>query len=124
MPARRPTNRSEGQLALAIANMVVAVLREHTGQGPARSRTYLSDALISVVVKDTLTRAERTLVATGNTAIVNRARRALQSAMRSDLIDGVEALTGRSVIAFFGENSIDPDIALAVFLLAPEAGAH
>lgn len=104
--------------------MVVAVLREHTGQGPARSRAYLGDDLISVVVKDTLTRAERTLVATGNQAIVDRARRALQSAMRSDLIDGVESLTGRSVIALFGENSIDPDIALAVFLLAPEAGAH
>jgi uncharacterized protein YbcI len=120
MPARRPTNRTEGRLALAIANMVVRVLREHTGQGPARSRTYLSDDLISVVVKDTLTRAERTLVATGNTDIVIHARRALHSAMRSELVDGVETLTGRTVTTFFGENSIDPDIALEVFLLAPE----
>jgi uncharacterized protein YbcI len=110
---------SDGRLALAISNMVVQVLREHTGRGPSKSRTHLNDDLVSVVVEHTLTRAERTLVANGNTEIVLSARKALQETMRADLVAGVEALTGRTVSAFFSDNSIDPDIALESFLLAP-----
>ena len=45
--------------------MVVQVLRQYTGRGPTRSRTYLDDELISVVLQGTLTRAERALVADG-----------------------------------------------------------
>ena len=111
---------SDGRVALAISNMVVQVLREHTGRGPSKSRTHLNDNLISVVVEHTLTRAEHTLVANGNTEIVLSARKALQETMREDLVAGVEALTGRTVSAFFSDNSIDPDIALESFLLAPQ----
>jgi uncharacterized protein YbcI len=103
--------------------MVVQVFKEHTGHGPTRSRTHLSEDLISVVVQATLTRAERTLVANGNTDIVLSARKALQETMRADLVSGVEALTGRTVIAFFSDNPIDPDIALESFLLAPTPDA-
>ena len=109
----------DGRVALAISNMVVQVLREHTGRGPSKSRTHLNDNLISVVVEHTLTRAERTLVANGNTEIVLSARKALQETMREDLVAGVEALTGRTVSAFFSDSSIDPDIALESYLLAP-----
>lgn len=111
---------SDGRVALAISNMVVQVLREHTGRGPSKSRTHLHDNLISVVVEHTLTRAEHTLVANGNAEIVLSARKALQETMREDLVAGVEALTGRTVSAFFSDNSIDPDIALESFLLAPQ----
>ena len=47
-------------------------------------------------------------------------RKALQETMRADLVAGVEALTGRTVSAFFSDNSIHPDIALESSLLAPE----
>jgi uncharacterized protein YbcI len=117
--AQSTYHTGDGRVALAISNMVVQVLREHTGRGPSKSRTHLNDNLISVVVEHTLTRAERTLVANGNTEIVLSARKALQETMREDLVAGVEALTGRTVSAFFSDSSIDPDIALESFLLAP-----
>jgi uncharacterized protein YbcI len=114
----------DGRLALAISTMVVRVLRDHTGRGPTKSRTHLTDDLISVVVQDTLTHAEHTLVANGKNDIVLTARRAFHDTMRTELVAGVEELTGRSVIAFFSDNAIEPDIALKSFLLAPEDAAE
>lgn len=100
--------------------MTVQVLREHTGRGPTRARTYFNDDLICVVLRGTLTRAERALVADGNSELVLRNRKAFQSIMRADLVAGIENLTGRTVIALFSDNTIDPDVALESFLLAPQ----
>ena len=111
---------SDGQLATAIASMVVQVLRQYTGRGPTRSRTYLNDELISVVLQGTLTQAERALVADGKSDLVMSNRRAFQSIMAADLIAGIEELTGRTVIAFLSDNSIDPDVKVKSFLLAPQ----
>ena len=120
MPNPKAARTSDGQLATAIASMVVQVLRQYTGRGPTRSRTYLSDELISVVLQGTLTRAERALVADGKSDLVLSNRRAFQNIMRADLIAGIEELTGRTVIAFLSDNSIDPDVKVKSFLLAPQ----
>ena len=119
MPNPKAAWTTDGQLATAIASMVVQVLRQYTGRGPTRSRTYLNDELISVVLQGTLTRAERALVADGNSDLVLSNRRAFQSIMRADLIAGIEELTGRTVIAFLSDNSIDPDVKVKSFVLAP-----
>jgi uncharacterized protein YbcI len=100
--------------------MVVQVLRQYTGCGPTRSRTYLNDELISVVLQGTLTQAERALIADGKSDLVLSNRRAFQSIMRADLIAGIEELTGRTVIAFLSDNSIDPDVKVKSFLLVPQ----
>jgi uncharacterized protein YbcI len=120
LPNPKAARTSDGQLATAIASMVVQVLRQYTGRGPTRSRTYLSDELISVVLQGTLTRAERALVADGKSELVLSNRRAFQSIMRADLIAGIEDLTGRTVIAFLSDNSIDPDVKVKSFVLAPQ----
>jgi uncharacterized protein YbcI len=120
MSVAKASRSPDGHLAVAISNMVVRVLREHTGRGPTKSRTHLSDELISVIVQDTLTHAERTLVANGKIDVVLSARRAFHDTMRRDLIGGIEELTGRTVIAFFSDNAINPDVALKSFLLAPQ----
>ena len=108
-----------GQLASAISNQVVRVMSEYTGRGPTRARTYLNEDLISVVVQDTLTKGERSLVGNGKAEAVMNMRKHFQDTMSTDLIAAVEELTGRQVIAFFSGNHIDPDAALESFLLAP-----
>jgi uncharacterized protein YbcI len=120
LPNPKVVRTSDGQLATAIASMVVQVLRQYTGRGPTRSRTYLNDELISVVLQGTLTQAERALVADGKSDLVLSNRRAFQNIMRADLIAGIEELTGRTVIAFLSDNSIDPDVKVKSFLLAPQ----
>jgi uncharacterized protein YbcI len=120
LPNPKAERTSDGQLATAIASMVVQVLRQYTGRGPTKSRTYLNDELISVVLQGTLTRAERALVADGKSDLVLSNRRAFQGIMRADLVAGIELLTGRTVIAFLSDNSIDPDVKVKSFLLAPQ----
>jgi uncharacterized protein YbcI len=120
LPNPKAARTSDGQLATAIASMVVQVLRQYTGRGPTRSRTYLNDELISVVLQGTLSQAERALVADGKSDLVLSNRRAFQSIMRADLIAGIEELTGRTVVAFLSDNSIDPDVKVKSFLLAPQ----
>jgi uncharacterized protein YbcI len=123
VPSIPTEHASSGKLATAISNHVVQTLRHYTGRGPTRSRTYLNDELISVVLQGTLSRAERRLIADGEADLVLRTRKAFAGIMRRDLIAGIEALTGRTVIAFLSDNSIDPDIKVKSFLLAPEAPA-
>jgi uncharacterized protein YbcI len=115
--------RAAGKLALAIANITVHVLRVHTGRGPTSSRAYLNDDLISVVLGGTLTQAEHALVAGGKSDLVLSNRRAFQGIMQADLVAAVEGLTGRTVIAVFSDHTIDPDVALESFLLAPQDAA-
>lgn len=97
----------------------MGVLNEYTGRGPTRARTYMQDDLISVVLRDTLTRGEQSLVAGGYAERVLDTRHMYQRTMRKDIIAGVEELTGRRVIAFLSDHHINPDIAIENILLEP-----
>jgi uncharacterized protein YbcI len=109
------TQRSE------ISNLVVRLTREYTGRGPNKARTYVSDDLIAVVMVDTLTRGEVSLVDSGHVQHVLDTRRRYQATMEADLVAGVEGLTGRKVRAFFSDNRVDPDMAVETFLMEPAA---
>jgi uncharacterized protein YbcI len=106
-----------GEVAAAISNAVVRLLSEYTGRGPTKARTHLSKDLITVVLHDTLTKGERSLVREGDATVVLEARKAFQNAMKDDLVTAVEQHTGRRVVAFLSANSIDPDVAVETFLL-------
>ena len=47
-------------------------------------------------------------------------RKSFQKTMRSELVRGIEEITGRRVIAFMSDNHMDPDMAMEAFLLAPD----
>jgi len=110
-------------LSAAISNAVVRLLADYTGRGPTKARTHLSDDFIAVVVQDTFTKGERSLVRDGKTDLVLSTRKAYQQTMRRDLVAAIERLTGRTVRAFFSDNHADPDIAVECFMLAPQDGA-
>src|SRR5258706_453589 len=48
-----------GSVAADISNAVVRLLSDYTGRGPTKARTYLHEDLVSVVLRDTLTKGER-----------------------------------------------------------------
>jgi uncharacterized protein YbcI len=91
----------------------------YTGRGPTKARTHLSDDIVTVVLQDTLTKGERSLVGDDLDELVLTMRKAYQGTMRHDLISGIEEILGRKVIAFMSDNHIDPDFAAEVFVLAP-----
>jgi uncharacterized protein YbcI len=108
-----------GSTSAAISNAVVRLLSEYTGRGPTKARTYIDEDLITVVLQDTLTKGERSLLRDGEIALVLANRKAFQNSMAADMIAAVEQLSGRSTTAFLSANHIDPDIAVESFVLAP-----
>jgi uncharacterized protein YbcI len=119
--ARPPVDAAPlGEVSAAISNAVVRVLSEYTGRGPTKARTVIADELISVVLQDTLTRGERSLVNNGDVELVLSTRKAYQRSMAPALVASVEELSGRRVIAFLSDNHVDPDYAVESFVLAPQ----
>ena len=109
-----------GRTASAVSNSVVSVYADYIGRGPTRARTSFGRDVVTVVLEETLTKGERTLVANGELRTVVDTRRTFQRAMRDDLIGAVERHTGRRVIAFLSDQVADPDVAVEVFVLQPE----
>jgi uncharacterized protein YbcI len=109
----------QGRLALAISNAVVGELASTTGRGPTQAKTTLGDNAVFVVLQDTLTRGERTLVGAGESEAVLDLRRRWQMVMRESCSKKIEGLMGRKVLGFMSDNHIDPDIAVEVFILEP-----
>ena len=120
MASTKTEHHASGSKTSAISNMIVHAMSEYTGRGPTKARTYLNDDLVTVVLQDTLTKGERSLVDDDLEDLVLTMRKAFQGTMRRDLINGVETIIGREVIAFLSDNHISPDIAVEVFLLAPQ----
>lgn len=114
-----PVVAQGGSMAAAISNAVVGLLHEYTGRGPTRARTTIGGDTVVVTLRDSLTKAEKTLASRGQALEVLAMRRAFQDTMRRDLVDVVERLTGREVEAFLSDNLHDPDVAVEIFLMAP-----
>jgi uncharacterized protein YbcI len=110
---------AEGPLTAAISNAVVGLLREFTGRGPTQARTTIGSDTVVVTLRDSLTKAERTLAGRGQAVEVLAMRRAFQETMREDLVAAVERLTQRKVEAFLSDNLYEPDVAVEIFLLVP-----
>lgn len=114
----------KGQAASGISTGAVQLMQRYTGRGPTKARTMISDDCVTILMADTLTKAERTLVDHGYAQTVLSTRRQFQEAMRNDLITLVESKTWRKVTAFLSDNHIDPDYGVEVFVLEPEADAR
>ncbi len=106
-----------GSLNAAIANAVVHTYKDYLGRGPTKARSSIRDDVVVVLLEDTMTKAEKTLVAQGEADATIQMRRTIQRTMRSDLSDLVADLTGRRVLAFMSDQHPDPDYAVEVFVL-------
>jgi uncharacterized protein YbcI len=113
-------NQEEGPGPM-ISTATVQLLHEYTGRGPTKAKTLINDDVVTVLLADTLTRGERKLVDSGRSDRVLQLRHDYQLTMRDDLIEVVERQLERKVIAFMSQNHIDPDLAVEVFVLQPDA---
>ena len=95
------------------------MMREYTGRGPTQAHTIINDSVVIVVLRDTLLKAERSLVSGGHAEAVIMMRRRFQSTMRDEFVAAVTEHTGRAVESFPSDNAIDPDVAVEVFILEP-----
>lgn len=112
---------SSGQLGSAIANELGKMISDFVGRGATRSRAFVHNDVIVLLLEDGATRAEVNLVAAGREELVRQQRDALQRAMEDDLVSAVERLTGRTVRTFLSGLSTEGESAVEVFVLEPEA---
>jgi uncharacterized protein YbcI len=106
-----------GGLYMAISNAVVQLLREYTGRGPTKSRTTIRDNVVLVMLEQTLTKGEQSLVNKGRADKVLEIRHEYQRAMREECMARVSELTGRRVVAMLSANHVDPDLGAEIFVL-------
>ena len=111
------TSGTPGELSAALSNAIVALFAEYTGRGATQSRTYVHENLVVTVLHDSMTKGERSLVRDGKEEAVLAIRRTYQESMRTELIEIVERLTGRTVSAFMSSNHVNPDVAIESFVL-------
>jgi uncharacterized protein YbcI len=106
-----------GRLSADISRAVVRLFSDHTGRGPTHARTTIDAELVVVLLRDSMTHAEKNLVGAGKHDEVLRIRRTFQETMRPSLVEAVESLTERTVVSFMSANDIEPDAAVEIFVM-------
>jgi uncharacterized protein YbcI len=99
---------------------MVRLYKEAFGRGPTKARAHFAgpDTLV-VVLEDSLTVAERNLVALGEHQRLREARLFFQYALEDQFRAIVEEALGRRTVAFVSGLDTARDVAMEVFTLEP-----
>jgi uncharacterized protein YbcI len=112
----------DGSVLMAIANEMVQLFKEQFGRGPTAARAaWAGPDVVTVVLEQTLTPAERNLAAMGAHERLRETRMFFQYASVREFCEPVERLTGRRVRAFVSGLDTEADgLATETFVLHPE----
>jgi uncharacterized protein YbcI len=107
-------------LLMQISNEMVRLYKTQFGRGPTRARTNWAgpDTLISTL-ENSLTPAERNMVALGEHQRLRDTRMFFQYASQERFHEVIERLTGRKVRAFVSGIDVERDVSSEVFYLEP-----
>ena len=109
-----------GKARSQIASGFVSLHSQYYGRGPTRSKVYADGDVVVVVLEETFTPAERTLIEGGQSDSIQRIRRDFQMVMANQFKALVEQASGREVRSFVSETDLENDIAIEMFILAGE----
>ncbi|MCW2986485.1 MAG: hypothetical protein JWR63_4055 [Conexibacter sp.] len=121
--AESEVDRTDKASVLAsISAEMVRLYKDQLGRGPTKARTNWSGRdMIVVLLEDTLTPAERTLLALGEDARLRETRMLYQYSYVREFCVPVERFTGRKVRSFLsGIDTGDDGTSLEAFVLHPE----
>jgi uncharacterized protein YbcI len=104
-----------------IARGVVKIYKDYLGRGPTAAQTTITEDFVVTLCEDGLTKAELNLIERGEEDTVRSIRRKFQTAMRNDLIDLVEQVTGRKGRALLSDHDVVNDIAIETVVFSSEA---
>src|SRR5215204_1313704 len=102
----------EGEVRAMIARRMGELQAQYYGHGPTKSKTYWQDDLVVVVLKETFTPAEKTLIGRGESEGIQDIRRRFQQVMRDDFVSIIEQATGRRVETFLSETDLEQDVSV------------
>jgi uncharacterized protein YbcI len=119
---KQPTDHERRTSALMeISNVMVGLYKEQFGRGPTKARTHWSgDDVLTVILEETLTPAERNMVRLGEHQRLRDLRMFFQYATLREFCEPIEAITGRKVRAFLsGIDTAVEGLSTEVFVLHP-----
>ena len=115
-------NDRRGMELQELSNAMVQVYKEQFGRGPTKARSnYAGPDTLIATIEDSLTPAERNMVALDEHQRVREIRMFFQHASERAFIDAVERITGRTVRAFVSGMDTSQDVSSEVFYLEPVA---
>src|SRR5436190_16870870 len=112
--------RPRGERLAAISRGIVRLHHEFYGKGPTQAKTYAMNDTVICMLKGGFTTAEQTLIEDGKADDVERLRRSFQRTMKSKFTTVVEEATERAVIAYMSQVHTSPNMAVELFVLAPD----
>ena len=117
----RTRDATEPSMLQAISNEMVRLFKDQFGRGPTKARAeWAGPDVITVILEDTLTPAERKLVEMGEHERLREMRGIFQYASVRDFCEPVERLTGRRVRAFSsGIDTVVAGLSVETFVLHP-----
>lgn len=100
-----------------IATELSSLMSDYYGHGPTNARAIMAEDVVIVILEETFSPAERTLIRHGEVEEIQRIRRRFQRIMAEDFRSVVEANTGREVRAFTSDTDVSADVSVEAFIL-------
>ena len=120
-PTTETPAERQGMQTAELSNAMVRLYKEQFGRGPTKSQAVFAgpDTLVCTL-ENTLTPAERNMVALGEHQRVRDIRNFFQHASERSLVETVEQITGRTVRAFVSGIDTQHDVSSEVFYFDPQ----
>jgi uncharacterized protein YbcI len=104
---------------VAIQREIVQLHKQFFGRGPIRTKLYLHQDSVLVLMFEGHTASEETLHQSGGARAVAQARVQLAEGMKQPFIAVIERYTGRKVVGFMSSSQQHPDLLSHVYVLEP-----
>jgi uncharacterized protein YbcI len=105
-------------MVAAISREVVGIYAEYFGRGPTKAKTMWREDIVTCILEDAFTRAERVLVDGGRFDQVRLSRQAFQDQIEPLFRETIERVTGRPVLSCLSQINRD-GVAAEIFVLGP-----
>lgn len=113
------TGEGTGAMIAAISREIVGIYAEYYGRGPTKAKTIWREDIVTCILEDAFTRAERVLVDGGRFDQVRINRQAFQDEIEPLLREILAKITGRRVDSCLSQINGD-GVAVEVFVLGPQ----
>jgi uncharacterized protein YbcI len=113
---------ASGAMVATISREIVGIYAEYYGRGPTKAKTLWREDVVTCILEDSFTRAERLLVEGGRFDQVRLNRQAFQDQIEPLFRATIEKVTGRQVLTCLSQVNRD-GVAAEVFVLGGRAPA-
>jgi uncharacterized protein YbcI len=118
------TSPTDDSLARAVSETVTRLFLEKFGRGPMLVETFFNGDVVTTLLRDVFTPAERSMIAAGKSDSVLTTRMLWQQATSADFKNAVAEVVGRPVLNVISGFELDDEMATEVFVLAPASAGE